>query len=216
MKNIRRILGNRRKANNKPEVNLAGLFKKRKSKGVKRKRWDAILDRLPNNIPLLGAEIGVLNGNTSHRILGARLLLKLYMVDPWIAPEKESSYFKSGDDNALKPAQEHDKAYRLTLKRVAFAGDRAIIMKMFSHEAEPKIEDGSLDFVFIDGDHSYIGVSKDIKSWLPKVKKGGWIGGHDYHHETRSNLQGVTIAVDEVFTKSEIEIDDNHTWFVRL
>lgn len=215
MRRIRRMIGKRRNLN-RPGVSLPEYFKYKKRKGSKRKRWDAILSRLPANMPLLGVEIGILNGNTSHRILRQRPLLKLYMVDPWIAPEEGSSYFKTGDDNARKPAQEHDKAYRLTLKRIEFAGDRAMIMRMFSHEAEPKIENGSLDFVFIDGDHSYVGVSKDIKLWLPKIKKGGWIGGHDYQHETRLNLQGVTIAVDEVFAKSKIEIDDNHTWFVRI
>lgn len=40
--------------------------------------------------------------------------------------------------------------------------------------------DGSVDFVFIDADHSYEGVKKDILAWLPKVKKGGVLSGHDY------------------------------------
>jgi predicted O-methyltransferase YrrM len=37
----------------------------------------------------------------------------------------------------------------------------------------------SLDFVFIDGDHGYQSVLDDIRAWLPKVKDGGWLGGHD-------------------------------------
>lgn len=208
MKRIRRVLGRRRKLiqpGTKPNI----LYKDRKNS--KRKRWDAILDRLPNNVPLIGAEIGVLNGNTSFRILGARPLLIHYMIDPWIAPEKGSSYLLSGDDNALKPARAHEGAYKKTLKRVEFAGCRAVIMRMFSHEAVLKIKDASLDFVFIDGDHSYAGVKKDIKLWLPKVKKGGWIGGHDYNHP---RLPGVKKAVDEAF--NNLELDDNRTWFVRL
>ena len=215
MKRIRRILGNRNRTNVKPEVNLNELFKKNKKKkrGKNRKRWDAVLSRLPKGIPLLGAEIGVLNGNTAFRILGERPLLTHYMIDPWIAPEKESSYFKSGDDNALKPAQAHEGAYQKTLKRVEFAGERAIIMRMFSNQAAKKIKDDSLDFVFIDGDHSYTGVSTDIKLWLSKVKKGGFISGHDYFHP---RLPGVKKAVDEAFDKSRIELDDNRTWFVKV
>lgn len=182
-------------------------------KNKKRKRWDAILSRLPNDRKLLGAEIGVLNGNTSHRILGARKLLTLYMIDPWEAPKPGSSYFKSGDDNALKPAKEHEGAYRKTVERVKFAGDRAKIMRMYSHEAAKKIKDGSLDFVFIDGNHSYEGVRGDIILWLPKVKRGGFISGHDLNHP---RLPGVSKAVYEMFDKSKVEKDDNRTWFVRL
>ncbi len=41
-------------------------------------------------------------------------------------------------------------------------------------------KDKSIDFVFIDGDHSYDAVIKDIKAWLPKIKTGGILSGHDY------------------------------------
>ena len=209
MKKIRRLLGRRRKLKPPAETKLNILCKDKKYR--KRKRWDAIIDRLPNNVHLIGAEIGVLNGNTSFRLLGARPLLIHYMIDPWIAPEKGSSYLKSGDDNALKPARAHEGAYKKTLKRVEFAGCRAVILRMFSHEAVLKIKDASLDFVFIDGDHSYDGVKKDINLWTCKVKKSGWIGGHDYNHP---RLPGVKKAVDEVF--NNLELDDNRTWFVRL
>jgi len=41
-------------------------------------------------------------------------------------------------------------------------------------------EDDSLDFVFIDGDHRYECVKADVEAWLPKVKSGGILAGHDY------------------------------------
>lgn len=40
--------------------------------------------------------------------------------------------------------------------------------------------DGSLDFVFIDGAHNFTSVRDDIRAWLPKVKPGGVLAGHDY------------------------------------
>ena len=52
----------------------------------------------------------------------------------------------------------------------------------------------SLDFVFIDGSHLYEDVKKDIRAWKGKVKKGGYIGGHDY-----SDHEGVNRAVKEIF-----------------
>lgn len=182
----------------------------------KRMRWDAILDRLPKNKKLKGAEIGVLNGNTAGRILMARPLLVHIMIDPWCVPGRDSSYWKSADSNARKAQREHEAAYQKTLKVTKFAGKRGRIMRMTSELAAPQIKNGSLDFVFIDGDHSYEGTKKDILLWIPKVKPGGWIGGHDYKHETRHDLGGVTKAWQEIFSIDKIKEDANHTCFVRL
>ena len=179
----------------------------------KRQRWDAILDRLPQGVHLVGAEIGVLRANTAHRILVERPLLKHYMIDPWCVPDKGSSYDLSNDTNAQKTQAEHDADYRKTIELTKFAGARAVVMRNMSHEVVDQFEDGFFDFVFIDGDHSYDGARLDIKLWLPKVKKGGWIGGHDYDHP---RLQGVKRAVDEAFIGKKIDLDDNRTWFVRL
>lgn len=56
--------------------------------------------------------------------------------------------------------------------------------------------DESLDFIFIDADHSYESVKEDIVAWYPKLKPGGVLSGHDY----RSNhFPGVSLAVDEFF-----------------
>lgn len=54
-------------------------------------------------------------------------------------------------------------------------------MKMTSMEAVKKFEDESLDFVFIDGSHKYQDIKDDITCWLPKVKRGGVLAGHDYY-----------------------------------
>jgi predicted O-methyltransferase YrrM len=51
-----------------------------------------------------------------------------------------------------------------------------------STTAATMYQDNSLDFVFIDAAHDYDSVTADIKAWLPKVKVGGIISGHDYHH----------------------------------
>ena len=186
-------------------------MKKNKPGDKKPRRWNAILRRLPSGVKMLGAEVGVLNANTSMRILQARPLLTLIMIDPWEVPAAGSSYALEADTSAQKSQAAHDAAYKKTRDRVKFAGKRAVIHKAYSADIAPSIKDKSLDFVFIDGDHSYEGCSADIKLWLPKVKPGGFISGHDYQH---SKLPGVTKAVDEVF--SDIELDENRTWFKRL
>lgn len=183
----------------------------------KRQRWDAILDRIPDGVHIVGVEIGVLKANTAHRLLVERPLLKHFMIDPWCVPDTGSSYDLSNDTNAQKTQAQHEADYQKTVSLTKFAGARAIIMRNMSHEVVDQFEDESLDFVFIDGDHSYDGVKTDMEMWLQKVKKGGWIGGHDYDHP---RLPGVKRAVDEFFKArmmiNQIELDDNRTWFVRL
>ena len=77
-----------------------------------------------------------------------------------------------------------------------------------SIKAAKLIENRSLDLVFIDADHSYQAVKDDIAAWMPKVKIGGVLCGHDY---SRPRWQ-VTEAVDEVFGKDFIHYPMNDIW----
>ena len=74
-------------------------------------------------------------------------------------------------------------------------------VRMDSILAAATYADKSLDFVFIDGAHNYESVKADIQAWLPKVKIGGFIGGHDYGNDEPENVNGVKKAVDEKFNK---------------
>ncbi len=56
-----------------------------------------------------------------------------------------------------------------------------IHIKKPSYEAYKDIEDNSADLVYIDGDHRPDAVKKDIELYLPKIKKGGFISGHDFY-----------------------------------
>lgn len=78
-----------------------------------------------------------------------------------------------------------------------------------SWESSRHYADKSLDFVFIDADHSYESVKKDILAFLPKVKSGGVICGHDFYavdpdkHNTITD-DGVMRAVVECFDRFEV------------
>ena len=57
-------------------------------------------------------------------------------------------------------------------------------------------EDGSLDFVYIDGNHYFEYVVQDIAFWSKKVRKGGIVSGHDYIHKRAPTKSHVIQAVN--------------------
>ena len=71
-----------------------------------------------------------------------------------------------------------------------------------------RVEDGTLDFVFIDADHIYEAVVKDIRAWTPKLKSGGTLCGHDTHFD------GVLKAIKELIP-NYIEVEVDHVWECR-
>lgn len=68
--------------------------------------------------------------------------------------------------------------------------------KYYSQDIHNKFDNNKYDFVYIDGDHSGETVARDIKQYFPKIKPGGYIGGHDYH---KIYWPEVCDAVDKVF-----------------
>ena len=98
-------------------------------------------------------------------------------------------------------------------------------MQMKSCMAANLVADDSLDFVFIDADHSYESVLDDIILWYPKVKSGGIIAGHDYNlaefevwstHEQKTWMMiphpGVVKAVNEFFGSKEVNHPTTSVW----
>jgi len=173
-----------------------------------------ILDRIKVENPQ-GAEIGVFAADLSERLLN-RPDLSLLMVDSWVGQHPEA-YTDSDDYHANLSQQQQDAFYEMSRNRVTFANGRANILRLPSVEAAKLVPDESLDFVFIDADHSYEGCSSDIQAWLPKLKADGILAGHDYDNSEYPKW-GVKHAVDEFCnaTGYPVELGDNFTWFVRL
>lgn len=179
----------------------------------KKRRPEAILERIPEDKEFHGAEIGLWRGATCSKILKQRPLLKMIGVDRYCPPPPGDSYFDGSKKIANYGQEEFDMAKKKAFMNLEPVMDRFQLIEMTSVEASDQVPNGSLDFVFIDGDHSYIGCMADIIAWLPKVKPGGWIGGHDYAHPEQGNVKG---AVDEAFKDKEIVLSYQRTWFVQL
>ena len=162
---------------------------------------------------VVGVEIGVFLGAMSSVLL-SRPDLTLFMVDSW-GTEHSKEYKASGDFHAELTDAQQEWCYQTAKNTVEFAGNRAIIVRKSSIEAAKLIEDCSLDFVFIDADHSYEGCKADIEAWLPKLKRNGLLCGHDYKNP-EFNF-GVNRAVDEFaeIHSCEVETGRDYTWFIK-
>ena len=161
------------------------------------------------DIQIIGAEVGVHRGKLSRELFKLIPGLKLFMIDIW----SDKSY-PDNDDTAAAP--KYRDLYRnhwkenMQAARDAVMGYNAELIRADSITGAEKFADASLDFVFLDADHSYEAVKKDIATWLPKIKPGGLMSGHDYE---RKGKFGVQKAVDEIFGDRVIR-GGNNTWFV--
>lgn len=85
--------------------------------------------------------------------------------------------------------------------------ERLIPLQGMSHIVADKIKDGIADLVFIDADHSYEAVKRDIEKYSPKLKVGGLLTGHDIDYP------GVNQAVTEVV--KTFDVGPNYVWIKR-
>lgn len=100
--------------------------------------------------------------------------------------------------------------YENFLKNIEPVKDYVNIVRSDSVEASKQYADESLDFIFIDASHHYEFVKADIDAWYPKLKKGGYIGGHDYVPPSRipHGIHGVYQAVNELFPNAFFVVDE--------
>jgi len=178
------------------------------------RRWEALIRRIPTDRPIVGVEVGVFKADTAASVLAARRNVTHYLVDPW-APyyENDASGKRTKMGQMMGSETLAAQIFAGVQRRMAPFGERAVIYRGTSADAATELPN-ELDYVFIDGIHTYEAVKHDIAAWLPKVKRGGWIGGHDYDNLPR--FPGVARAVDEAFNADRLELDADHTWWMRL
>ncbi len=73
------------------------------------------------------------------------------------------------------------------------------ILRGLSDVMAEGVDDASLDFVYLDADHTYSAIKSDIAAWWPKVRVGGTLAGHDYVKRTLPN--GVSFGVIQAVTE---------------
>lgn len=101
--------------------------------------------------------------------------IKFDCVDTWLGSLDEEVHQND-------PAVVSDTLFDEFTRNLERVKDYYTAHRMTTLEAAKLYEDHSLDFVFIDAQHTYEAVTEDIKAWLPKVKSGGILAGHDIFH----------------------------------
>lgn len=130
-----------------------------------------------------GAEVGVERAEYAEHLLQACPDLSLLCVDAWQAYKGYREHVSQEKVDGLK---------REALLRLQPYDARVTVRQGWSVEIAATVPDGSLDFVYIDGNHTLPHVVADLAAWSPKVRAGGLIMGHDYG---RSSVGHVREAV---------------------
>jgi len=134
---------------------------------------------------------------------------EIWLVDPFkIFPIKSTSRMSKLTE------QDWDKYYSRTCRYMAYSS-KVRTMRLKSLEAVTLFPDSYFDLVYIDTTHQYLDTLSEIKVWLPKVKKGGILGGHDYE-TTRVEHAGVKKAVDEILGEGNIRKGEDMVWLYQV
>lgn len=160
-------------------------------------RRKEMIDMLRERGAKVGVEVGTDHGQYAEQLLKGVPNLHLVCIDPWIPyTEGKEIHNEENINQIYKEAKNRLSKYN------------CMIYKQTSMQALKNFKDNEVDFVFIDGNHSYSYVLEDITEWYKKVKPGGIIYGHDYK-EDKVNDYGVIEAVNKF-------VEDNHIapWFI--
>jgi len=134
----------------------------------------------------------------------------VYMAEEIIKSKKDITFWAVDTFEGTKDEQHDEDFFEEFLANIEPVKMNIKFHKEDSKQAYKRYEDNSIDFLFIDGDHTYKGVKADLTNWYPKVKQGGIIAGHDYAEPTC----GVKMAVDQYFLFTGI-IQNGTSWIVK-
>jgi hypothetical protein len=164
----------------------------------------------------IAVEVGVWRGDYSRLIVGALAPTKFYGVDPYQIFE---DYKDQPDPVEFANQQNLDRLHDRVVNNYRSLPGTSL-MRSTGIQAAQQFDDNSIDFVYIDGDHTYEFVSKDIAAWWPKVRAGGILSGHDYTpgNPRKGHVYGVIEAVTEFAQQNNLEVkttdEEYATWWV--
>jgi hypothetical protein len=150
-----------------------------------------VLHLIDKQKELVVAEIGVFRGESTLSLFNYCDIKKIYLIDPFNKEIADSFNPNDGTNRNI-----NDSLFEETKSKLSNYLDRIVFLKETSDEAVNKINNEELDFLFIDGCHTYECVYKDLMYYYPKVKSGGIISGDDFSNKFQGF--GIIEAVNDV------------------
>ena len=148
-------------------------------------------------------EIGTYEGKNAKDILKNLNINKIYLIDPWLEYNEYKEYKEP------HPQKELDNAYQKTKRLLKRYQDKTIYLKDFASNVKDKVQ--VVDYIYIDGNHTYKYVLEDCENYWTKVKDGGILSGHDI------DLKDVSRAVEDFCSKKKInfQVSGMDWWIVK-
>jgi len=129
----------------------------------------------------VGIELGIAEGELSHRIVSSTDVEHWYSVDWW-----------SGDRG-------HDvNEYKTTLRKLLPYRSKSTVLRMKFEEALDLFPAEFFDIIYVDG-YAHTGQEdgKTLRDWFPKLKKGGVFSGDDYHPKWPKTVEQVDLFAEQ-------------------
>jgi len=164
-------------------------------------------------------EVGVFAGDFSRAIAAICDPARLVLVDAF------SAWSFSCDENGANPRTLSGDFLLTEARSLAKPRDGVEVYSGLSSQVLPTLADHSLDFIYLDADHSYAGAKSDLAEAWRLVRYGGFIAGHDYSINAEKCADashygnfGVKQAVDEFLAEHDLKLYgiamDGYTSFI--
>lgn len=153
--------------------------------------------------PYSFVEIGVDHGDNAWEFLSQIPINRAWLVDPW-SPDTPAGY-------GHRTQEDWDNLCQSVRDRYA-AHPQIEILRMVSEKAAPQVPD-NIDIVYIDADHSYEGISTDLRCWLPKVRAGGIICGDDWTNDSVRQAVGEMVGTFQFNLR--VGVEHTQWWTVK-
>ena len=146
-------------------------------------------------------EIGVFRGENAREIHKNLNVKKFFLIDPYL---EYKDYENDGSYKIVKEAK------IIAHKRLKKWENKNFWINQFSDKAIYKIKNNSLDFIYIDGNHSYNYVLSDLRNYWDKLKIGGILAGHDIQYKEVSEA-----LIDFIKDKDlKVQFGDRRDWWI--
>jgi len=185
--------------------------------------YEEAVENAPNNAVLV--EVGSWIGKSTTMMLellkSRDKIATFYAIDNFILnvawSSKDNCYIHTG---IIKGGcLETENIFKKNIQLVDlsdYVGIKFDYIKKDSLTAAKDFNDESVDFVFIDANHTYDAIRQDLEAWWPKIKSGGTMAGHDFTWLTLDGIQGVGRAVWEFAHKNKLRFSvSNSSWIIK-